>query len=182
VPRPRPDRLWLLALLAPVLIASGGAAAAQSLPESLAACARIARDDARLACYDRVSAGLASRAPAAPTAGPTAGRAAPPTAAARSDAARPAAMSEATDDFGLPPKPAPHAREPKRREMVIAEVHRTATGKLVFRMENGQVWRQVESRPMPPVRPGMKATVKKGVLGGYLLRVARQTVRVRRVR
>ncbi len=173
-------RLWMLALPGALLIAAGGAARAQSVSARLTACARIAEDGARLACYDRLSAGLAPVAPAAPTADKTPS----PPAAARSGADMPhrAAASGAADDFGLPPKPAPRVSEDRRRTVIIAEVRRTATGKLVFHMENGQVWRQVESKPMPPIRPGMTATVKKGVLGSYLLRVARQTVRVRRIR
>ena len=180
VSRPHADRAWALLLWVPLLIAWDGAAAAQSVSERLAACARIADDGARLACYDRLSAGLAPPAPAAPTAD----KAPSPPAAARAgtDVPRRAAASDAADDFGLPPKPAPRVSEDRRRTMIIAEVRRTPTRKLVLYMKNGQVWRQTDSKSLPPVRPGTEATIKKGVLGSYLLRIGRSAIRVRRVR
>ena len=128
VPGSRADRIRLLWLLAPVLIASGAVAQAQPLPESLAACARITEDGARLACYDRIVAAIA---PAAAT--PSTHRGSPSPAAGTAPPDAPAtapASSAAADDFGLPPKPAPQLSDDARRTMTIAEVHRSRTGKL----------------------------------------------------
>lgn len=74
--------------------------------------------------------------------------------------------------------------EPDFIDIVIVSISRTKLGKLVYRTEDGQVWRQSDNRRPPAYRKTpFAARVKKGALGsffikpddgGYAVRVQRQ--------
>ncbi len=80
------------------------------------------------------------------------------------------------EDFG---KPAP-AAEPGPGEVNqvsdnVLEFAKTARGKAVFILENGLVWRQLDSDSTevqpPPQGATMKVTVETGVFGSYNLTI-----------
>ncbi|MFQ5348130.1 MAG: hypothetical protein ACE5ED_09850 [Rhodothalassiaceae bacterium] len=183
--RRRPGSALAVGIALAAIAASS--ALAQSLPEAVRACAGISDGAKRLACYDRIAAGLS---PAATSSAekPAGQREAPPETAAASRHSGPEVTTGSADTaadgdrFGLPPSPAPRAADDERREMTVAAVRRTKTRRLVLEMKNGQVWRQTDSQSLPPVRPGMTVSVEKGLLGSYLMTVARRTIRVQRIR
>ena len=98
----------------------------------------------------------------------------PPNAAAR------------TEEFGKPPPPRPG--ELTHLSAGVVELGRTARGRALFVLDNGQVWRQLDadsSEVQDPV-PGkaMKVTIEKGALESYNLTVDGRAglTKVRRVR
>jgi hypothetical protein len=65
----------------------------------------------------------------------------------------------------------------------IKDLARSPTGELVATLDNGQVWRQIDSTPSLGFRPGDQATVKRGAVGSFLLIVEGQPrLRVRRLK
>ncbi|MEP7242547.1 MAG: hypothetical protein ABI885_02565 [Gammaproteobacteria bacterium] len=54
-------------------------------------------------------------------------------------------------------------------------------GKLVFTLDNGQVWRQSESTPPPNIKQGETVTITPGALGSFwLVGESRRSIRVKR--
>lgn len=164
--------------------------------EPLLACRAITDPAARLACFDRESGALAQTVPAPPSvstsppaailnrtapASPAPESRAPATpiaanpAPATSTAAPPAA--KALDDFGLAPG-AVEARErqaghqPAPLEQVqghLTALTKTADGLLVFTLDNGQVWKQLEREGELLANAGDAVRIKRGWLGSYML-------------
>lgn len=174
-------------LVAAAALAAGAAlAAAQSPPAALQACTRISQDSERLACFDREVAALSGHAAAKAPAG---GAAANPAAAA---AATTAAADAHTGGAGAGTAAAPLTPEQKlglsgegvrtleakqgiKTAKVkgltahITSVSRNASGRLVLTLDNGQVWRQAESRSTFEAGPGDVATISPGALGSFFL-------------
>ncbi len=178
-------RGWTTAALAGgLLVVTVGlpplSARAQVVDRDLAACARIAEPARRLACYDAVMRARTKAGELPPTAedrertaatpsvaSPSAPRSLPETKVARSG-----------DDFGLP---APPPRE-EAREYVLKAMRRSPTGAAILTMDDGAVWRQIDDKRLPRLRPGSKVRVKRGLMGSYILLVDRWSVRARRIR
>ena len=174
-------------LVAAAALAAGAAlAAAQSPPAALQACTRISQDSERLACFDREVAALSGHAA---TKAPVGGAAANPAAAAP---ATTAAADAHTGGAGAGTAAAPltpeqklglsgegvrtlEARQGIKTEKVkgltahITSVSRNASGRLVLTLDNGQVWRQAESRSTFEAGPGDVATISPGALGSFFL-------------
>lgn len=79
-----------------------------------------------------------------------------------------------TDDFGKPaPEPGPN--EVTEVSSVVLEFAKTARGKAVFILENGQVWRQIDGDNTnvfaPPQGATMKVTIEAGVFSSYNLTI-----------
>jgi hypothetical protein len=134
-------------------------------------CSDLYDDAQRLACYDaafgkpaRPSAAAAatSRAPAAPAVAP----AAAPVVRA-SPASAPAAVAPAAPV--APPAPRAAAERPKSVSAGITGVTRRADGRFVATLDNGQVWSQLERDPAAEVAAGDNVTVRRGMLGSYIL-------------
>jgi len=64
----------------------------------------------------------------------------------------------------------------------IDEIDRTAYGKLILRLENGQVWQQLDSRRMT-LREGDEVRISRAMSGSFLLQKASggTSIRVRRI-
>ena len=170
--------------LLPVLISLGfgtplsGVAAEPSHP-----CSAIDDASQRLACYDAAFGRPAGATTVAITPTPALAPAATATATAAAD---PVAQQRA--EFGLSDA-AKKARDPQQSAQAesitdtLAELGQRPTGELVFNLQNGQVWLQIEADTRTRVKAGDTVTIRKGALGSFLLvGPDRVSVRVRRVR
>lgn len=166
-------RLALLALALAVASGSAYADATRDALAELAKCADIADSTLRLKCFDdampRAKSALAAPAPAPA-----------PAAEAPSKSflewfgfSRPPAPATKPEEFGKPP-PEP-AGELNEITSNVIEFAKTARGKAVFILENGQVWRQLDADGTvvtdPPPGKTMKVTVERGFLGSYNLTI-----------
>jgi hypothetical protein len=146
----------------------------------LLACRSIGDSAARLACFDRETAALAS-APAASLAAP----AVPPASQAAVPASLAAApvpaapVLDAQQSFGLSGSAIAANEEAKgARPAKLAKVESrivglalTGNGRTVFTLENSQVWRQLESDGDMLAKLGDVATISRGLLGSYWLQL-----------
>jgi hypothetical protein len=94
-------------------------------------------------------------------------------------------LKQASDtSFGAqaakPVKPA----EPDRVSLAVSALDKGADGKLRFTMENGQVWRQVDTTRLPSARKGpWTAEIRKAAFGTFLLSLNNGgAIRVERVK
>ncbi len=165
-------------VLAFISIFVAGAAHADSTGDAsaeIARCAEIADSAARLKCFDaaapRASGARAARASEAPDRADGFGFS-PPQTVTR------------VEDFG---KPAPPP-EITQITATVLELARTARGRSIFILDNGQVWRQLDGddTDVEEPRPGktMKIAIETGFLGNYNLTIEGRNglVRVRRVK
>lgn len=169
-----------------LLLATGPAAA----DDPAAACHALADRDARLACYDRVTARPAAAAPAptAETAAPVAETPAEPAAPVAQIPAVPAAPVAETP--AAPAAPASAAtgpavaaptlsnrgrREPTSDEAItgalIVELLTTSIGRQQFLLDNGELWEQVEVRRVT-LRQGDRVDVRPSVFGTWQMRAS----------
>jgi cytoskeletal protein RodZ len=185
----------LVALLCLVFALPGEAAEPLA---GILACRALTDAAARLACFDRETAALASESAAALTAAPATAApltaapatAAPPTAepptaaqatAATSAAApaHPAPVLDAQQSFGLSGsaiaanEEASGARPPKvsKIESRVVALALTGNGRTLFTLDNKQVWRQLESEGDMLAKLGDTATISRGLLGSYWLQL-----------
>ncbi len=163
--------------------------------DSLAAfktCASVADDAARLACFDREM--IAIDAVAAQAAKD---RTIASLAKAKADAAKAEAdhLAEAErtlkakkESFGAEQLPAVQRSkdlsEVKQLDATIVEVLTNSLGDFTLVLDNGQMWKQMESATLPPIRNGDAVRIKKGLISGFrvtFLKMGR-TVSVQRFR
>ena len=153
----------------------------------LFACRSITDSAARLACFDRETAALASvpatSLAAAPAAQPSSAASTVPAAsqaaAVPSAAEHPARVLDAQQSFGLSGsaiaanEEAAGARPAKlaKLESRIVGLSLTGNGRTVFTLENAQMWRQLESDGDMLAKLNDVATVSRGVLGSYWLQL-----------
>ncbi len=175
-----------------------GPALAQSQADIIA-CATIARDAERLACYDAAvadssaEARAASQKRAAESARIAAEEAAAAAAAAKikADADAVALAKAKKEAFGAEGVAARSAerfvadpRELQELEAGITEVFTNSSGLGVFLLDNGQVWKQTDTVSLPNVRVRDKVKIERVTLGGYQLTFLKQgrVTRVKRLR
>lgn len=157
-----------ISLLAAVVVASAPAfadTADSGVLTELAACRGLG-DAARLACFDRVLARHAAPATASSSAAPVVA------------APAPSFGGERLPDATRPP-------EPEAMTATVASVNYNAFQQFTVTLDNGQVWRQLES-DTPVARFAAAATVKisRGFLDSYSLSVegAWGTFKVKRIK
>jgi hypothetical protein len=148
------------------------ASAAEPL-DQVYACAAISESAARLACYDAAVGKLKSAEQSGDL--------------AVVDSEKVRQVQKESFGFRLPslPKlvlPKFGGGEP---ESVTAKLERLRTNseyKAVFYLENGQVWRQIDTNTTTRIKPGQIATVRKAALGSFMLTTpqAGQAIRVHR--
>ena len=166
------------AALAAALVAGGGAAAQI---EGFKVCASVSDGAKRLACYDAALAAADADAAARLA---EQRRAAEIAAAKAAEEAKARKEQERLAAFG-----AADAKQAGGEEAIneisatIAELKEGLSG-FVVTLDNGQIWRQTESRTLPPVRVGDTVTIRKGVIGGYRMTFEQQqrTIAVKRVK
>jgi hypothetical protein len=161
-------RVVLLTFALAVAAGPAYADATRDALAELAKCADIADSTLRLKCFDdampRAKSALAAPEPA-------------PKEASKSflewfGFSRPPAPATKPEEFGkAPPEPA----ELNEISSTVLEFAKTARGKAVFILDNGQVWRQLDSDGTvvvdPPQGKTMKVTVERGFLGSYNLTI-----------
>ena len=175
----------------PFILASGAVfapcAAAQEAPlAKVFACADIADTTARLACYDSAVASLkqaetggdlavVSRAQIQQAEKEAFGLATTPTISALAETA---AASGTT-----PSAPTPKAKPLDSVVLAVKQIGKGADGKMLFVMENGQVWRQTDTIKLAGLGKGpWEAEVRKAALGSFMLKIdGRVAVRAKRV-
>lgn len=182
----RPLLLLLLLAASPALAQGSGVPGGA---EAFLACARIADDAERLQCYDRAVAGLsaegrrlaAERAAAAEAAARARAEAEARAAAEAAERAKAAQI----EGFGARGG-APAEREARldRIEAAVAETFTDSQRKRVFLLDNGQMWRQTDGIFLPTVKPGTAVVVRRGTMGGFMMRIdsLNRTVPVMRIR
>jgi hypothetical protein len=158
-------------LLSVALALAAGSALADATRDALAElakCADIADSAERLKCFDaavpRAKSALAAPAPA-------------PEAPGRSllewfGFSRPPPPVTKPEEFG---KPAPEPAELSEIRSDVIEYAKTLRGKALFVLDNGQVWRQLDSDGTvvldPPQGKTMKVVIERGFLGSYNLTI-----------
>jgi hypothetical protein len=151
--------------------------AATAAASSADDCRALSNDGQRLACYDqlfpRVAPGAPTPPPAKVTAPVTTAAPAPTTQAVIPP--RPAAPS-AADQFGFSAvqqrRAAGGAANPDIVDSISATVtglQRRPTGEFVVLLDNGQAWRQVERDSWVPPQKGDRVTIRRGLLGSFML-------------
>ena len=156
----------VLAGLAFVSMSEVRAAAAVDI-DALVACRGLAAPDVRLACFDRVTAGLASVAEHA--------------------GAIPLSPQQ---KFGLSPveisrvqTPAERAQELDVISAKVSSIQTAADGRLVVTLDSGQVWRQLVPGEDLMLQVGDPVSIVRGALGSFRMRSAQnRATKVTRVR
>ena len=147
----------------------------------------------RLACYDKAVAGLSADArrlsekreadakALAVAEAATAAKLASD-AAAKAEADKLAAFGRDSMNYKDRPPEATEALNALAAK--VSETLSTLDGRLVFILDNGQMWRQSEPLQLPPVRAGADVVLKKGLMGSFMLTLPKmgRTIKVVRMR
>jgi hypothetical protein len=163
-------RIILLVSLLAFATGPAYADATRDALEEIAKCAVVADSAERLKCYDaaapRVKNALTAPAPQAKDKGSLLDW------FGFSRSPKPAQKAE---EFGKPAPP-PGPEEITEITAIVLELAKTARGRAIFILDNGQVWRQLDADstdlPYPPAGTTMKATIETGFLGSYNLTIA----------
>jgi len=170
-------RIHLLSLLVLAAAVPARADPAQEALTEIARCGDIVDAAERLKCFDaavpRVKGALAAPSPAAP---------------AKSwldwfGFSRPAPPVTKAEDFGKPPAPEPAPGELNEIASPVLEFARTPLGKALFVLENGQVWRQIDSDTTVVLDPergrALKVKIERGFLNSYNLSIEGRNILVK---
>lgn len=163
-----------------VLFAAAANAAAQTASQQeLEACAAIERAIERLDCFETLTARGGVSAPV--DVEPEQAAEAPPERTLETSQDR-------LENVGIEQLPDNRREErPRERDDIgatVTEVSEGPRGNLLFHLENGQVWRQIEARYVPlPADAPFPVQISRGLFGEYRLRVDGdgRLVRIRRV-
>jgi hypothetical protein len=161
------------------IVWAGSCVAGDSVvPDSLRACAAIRSDVDRHTCYDREMAKLVPGAAGAGTA----------TAIAVPSAAAPPPVLTPEQRFGLSPAQAETKVEEATKaeplsslEAKVSGVRPITEGRVLIDLDNGQVWRQVDTDVTVRLKPGDAVTIKRNTLGSYWLSSGKRSWRVKRI-
>ncbi len=167
--------------MAPAAVAQG------ALPESVRGCAAIDDDGKRLACYDAAVSLADAQVAKATEARKIAAAERAKVLAEKVEADRLVALAAdekaKVDNFGVgsvdvQDRPASAIAAAKSElenlEATVTSVFYTPTKKLLLALDNGQIWRQTDSSSSPLMRVGDKVEIKKGILGGFRMKLLRQ--------
>ena len=152
--------------------------------EKLRRCAAIEDETARHACYDEaLRSDGGAPVPAATAENESPATYTEPVVPPVDTRAPVDTRSEAElvrEDFG---REAKKKREPKSIEVVVIEATVNARGRYIYRTEDGQLWRQIDTNDPYYRRFPVAAQIKKGLMGTYFIKVegVAGKVRVRRI-
>jgi hypothetical protein len=172
-PAEPPMRIALAAFIALLIAGPARADEARDVLEAIAKCADIADSADRLKCYDaaapRAKSALAT--PPQPAKEPAKEPKVTVETYGLPQAQRPV---EKVEDFGKPAPP-PQPDEIKEITSNVLEFAKTPRGRAIFILENGQVWRQLDSdtSEIRDPQPGktMRVKIENGFLGSYNLTI-----------
>jgi hypothetical protein len=176
---------WTVACVFACLATAGYAAAPLN---GLLACRDIADAQARLACFDREAAALAAPTRVAEPPPPPAPPAAPAAAVRPAIAAAPAVTPPAAptaaplnseQQFGLPERAVAakevaagtRASDVPAIEARLVSVAAAPDGRMIFTLDNGQAWRQLQAEGDLLAKPGDAVVVSRALLGSFWMRV-----------
>jgi hypothetical protein len=165
-------RRWSAAYAVVACLTWAGTCLSSEPLAGLMACREVVNPAARLACFDREAAALAPN-PAA-----LAGAATAETPAA-SAAVPPVPVLNSQQQFGLPERQvAAHevaagtrSADASSIEAHILRLAPAADGRVVFTLDNGQVWRQLVLEGDLLAKPGDVVTLSRGFLGSFWLQL-----------
>ena len=165
-----------LACVTASMLTSAGAARAQ-VEDRLADCARIAGSSERLACYDALSEARRS----ATTRDWNGAFGLDATRRSRVAADSGAPEADSAPDFGFDDR---QSGGPAQVQSRYDGEFTGWSGNTLFRLENGQVWKQAQSGRVSARAARPKVTIKRATLGGYRMSVEglSDSIRVERVR
>ena len=168
-----------LALILPALLALPAQA---QLPPAMLGCASLARDAERLACYDRAVEAVSAEARAAASirAAEAQRQAVADAAAAKAQTEAVAAAAKAQAEADREARKAAFGGEAigKARldpnevtevPAVLSELLTNTSGLGVFLLDNGQLWKQVDTTSLGRAKAGEAVGLSKGFMGGYRL-------------
>lgn len=163
-------------LIAPALVQGQDAGTTRGV-EMFNQCATITKDADRLQCFDRVTRQMRDTPELRGTAS---------TAPSRSRT--PASATQQRADFGLDAvrQRETRARQPKKLERVrvrAAAAKEFLPDRWAILLQDGAIWEMTEAvADFRPPRPGQTVSIRRGMLGGYIMNADGQTgVRVKRV-
>ncbi len=158
--------------------------------EAFKACALVADDSARLACFDKEMIAIDAVSAQAAKNRAIATQAKVRTDAAKADSDR---LAEAErilrarkESFGAEQLPAVQRlkdlSELNQLDAIIVEVLTNSLGDFTLVLDNGQIWKQTESATLPPIRNGDVVRIKKGSISGFRMTFLKmgRTVSVKR--
>ena len=160
-------------------------AAAQAAPTGFESCGPISDDKERLACFDRELALQKERKQTVAPVSATAPTSAAAPVVARSTPPPPELTPEQA--MGLTPakilqiQGGTSATKLNKLTVKIEGVSTNSSGREVFRLDNGQVWSQVEPDSNFKVQPGDTVVITRGALDSFFMSAnAHMNTRVRR--
>jgi hypothetical protein len=174
-----PGLLGLATLLAAANLAPASWAAGYAPVDAVLACRGLTEPVARLACFDRTTGALAAPLGASASA-PSAATAIVPPAAAAPGPVPPAQPFDARQEFGMHPRDVAAAevaagiRAPdvKNIQAAIVAIGFAANGRMLFTLDNGQVWRQLVREGELLAKVGDSVTISRGLFGSFWLQAA----------
>lgn len=195
-------RLYAAIVACVLMIAPALAEGPDDAAADMIACSAVRGDKARLECFEKALPALRKAFPEANAMAEAqredmraAAKEAEKQSFGLSNAVAAAGAPFKEEDFGAEnlPQPAENADgEPDEAVNSITsgvvEIGRTLRGKMIVVLENGQVWRQPDYDRSTPYIPknaeGRTATVKKGSLGSYVMKISdtHDAFKVRRVK
>lgn len=164
-------RIPIMVLMFTAALAAGPvhADAVRDALADLAKCADIADAPERLKCFDAAVPG-AKNALAVPQQQPKEGG-----FLEWFGFGRPQKPAQTPEEFGKGPSPADEAKEITEITATVLELAKTARGRAFFVLDNGQIWRQLDSDSTDvrdaPAGAALKVTIEKGFLGSYNLTI-----------
>ncbi len=185
-------RLKLFVPASVVVLSAVKIAGGAEIPTELLDCRPLTSAVARLDCYDQ-AIDAHTAAPSQAAEHRTAENPAPvaPTAAAATAVSEPVLSSEPAlsqeDLFGQGEtqmrksvQEATDTEEIDRIEAIVVEVHKSASGKAVITLDNGQVWKQSDSAKAR-LSVNDKVTIRRRSFGSYTLYNKKTAIRVKRI-
>ena len=135
------------------------------MPAGLQACVGITEDSQRLACFDREIGALSGAAAASGASAAGAGATAAPLTPEQKMGLSAEGIRKLEADKGINPG----AKPPQELGAHLASVSRNSAGRAVFTLDNGQVWRQSETRAHFEAHAGDAVKITTGALGSFWL-------------
>ncbi len=180
-------RLKLFVPASVVVLSVAKIAGGAELPTELLDCRPVTSAVARLDCYDQLVDAHAA-APSQAAKPRTAENPAPvATTAAVAATAASGPMLAQEDLFGQGEteirksvQEATDTKEIDRIEAIVVEVHKSASGKAVITLDNGQVWKQSDSS-RARLSVNDKVTIRRRSFGSYSLYSTKTSIRVKRI-